>query len=228
MDESWPATGVRTSFYARDKAEVERILDAFEREHPEARAVRLRSALIFKREAASGSRRLFAGPFLPTFLLRRRLLPVVPNVPGLRVQAVHSADIAEAYRLALHADVRGAFNVAAEPVLDPPMVARLLGARLVPFPARALRAGASLAWRLRLQPSPPGWVDMGLGVPLMSFARAERELEWAPARGADEAFLELLAGMREGAGAPTPPLDPKAGGAARKRELATGVGDRDN
>src|ERR671916_3403821 len=34
VDESWPTAGVRTSFYARHKAEVERRLDRFEREHP--------------------------------------------------------------------------------------------------------------------------------------------------------------------------------------------------
>jgi UDP-glucose 4-epimerase len=32
--------------------------------------------------------------------------------------------------------------------------------------------------------------------------------------------------MREGSGLPTPPLDPDAGGRARERELATGVGAR--
>src|SRR5919204_1799320 len=33
VDESWPTDGVETSFYARHKAAVERILDAFEAEH---------------------------------------------------------------------------------------------------------------------------------------------------------------------------------------------------
>ena len=65
MAETWPVGGIRTSFYSRQKAEVEWRLDAFERTHPETRVVRLRPGLIFKREAASGIRRLFAGPFLP-------------------------------------------------------------------------------------------------------------------------------------------------------------------
>ena len=41
------------------------------------------------------------------------------------------------------------------------------------------------------------------------------------------ALLELMEGMREGAGAPTPPLDPKTGGPVRVRELAGGVGARE-
>ena len=52
----------------------------------------------------------------------------------------------------------GAFNVAAEPPLDGDVVAGLLAARAVEVPARVLRAGAALSWRLRLQPTEPGWV----------------------------------------------------------------------
>src|ERR671924_1466724 len=131
VDETWPTHGVPTSFYARHKAEVERRLDRFEHEHPDVRVVRLRPALIFKRGAATGIRRLFAGPFLPSPLVAPRRIPVIPDVPGLCFQAVHSRDVADAYRLALLNDVRGPFNVAAEPVLDPPTLARLLGARPV-------------------------------------------------------------------------------------------------
>jgi len=45
----------------RDKAAVESIVDTFEDAHPDVRVVRLRPGLIFKAEAASGIRRLFAG-----------------------------------------------------------------------------------------------------------------------------------------------------------------------
>src|SRR5438874_6410594 len=118
VDESWPTNGVRTSFYARHKAEVERRLDRFEGEHPEIRVVRLRPGMIFKREAATGIRRLFAGPLLPTSLVAPGRIPVVPDIPGLRFQAVHSRDVGDAYRLALVTEARGAFNIASEPVLD--------------------------------------------------------------------------------------------------------------
>src|SRR5215216_3901996 len=35
VDESWPTDGIQTSFYSRHKAEVERLLDRFEGEHPD-------------------------------------------------------------------------------------------------------------------------------------------------------------------------------------------------
>src|SRR3954468_7805055 len=104
VDETWPTDGIPTSFYSRHKAETERLLDRFEAEHPDVRTVRLRPGLIFKREAAEGIRRLFAGPFLPTSLLSPGRIPVVPDIPGLRFQAVHSLDVGDAYRLAIVSD----------------------------------------------------------------------------------------------------------------------------
>jgi nucleoside-diphosphate-sugar epimerase len=225
VDESWPTDGIPSSFYARHKAACERALDDLEARHPELRVARLRPALVFKREAAQEIRRLFAGPFLPSPLLRPSLIPVLPVVDRLVLQAVHADDVAEAYRLvATDPGARGAYNVAAEPVLGPRELGDLLGARPVRVPAKALRAAADLTWRARLQPTPPGWLDMGLAVPVMDTRRAREELGWTPRHGAGEALLELLEGMRERAGADTPPLDPGAGGPLRVRELLTGVG----
>ncbi|MEA2156562.1 MAG: UDP-glucose 4-epimerase [Solirubrobacteraceae bacterium] len=226
VDESWPTGGIPTSFYSRDKAEVERILDAFELEHPQMRVVRLRPGLIFKGDAASGIRRLFAGPLLPSPLLRRGLIPIVPSLERLRFQAVHSLDIGEAYHLAVTGEARGAFNVAAEPVLDPPELGRLLGARPVRVPERPLRALVDATWKLRLQPTPSGWLDLALGVPLMDVSRARDELGWTPAHSSGEALLELIEGMRRGDGLQTAPLAPGGAGPMRIREFLTGVGGR--
>jgi UDP-glucose 4-epimerase len=232
VDESWPTEGTPSSFYARHKAATERLLDAIETAHPELRVVRLRPALIFKREAASGVRRLFAGPLLPSPLvpspLLRQRLPIVPLPAGIRVQAVHTDDVAEAYRLAATEDrARGAYNVAADPVLDASTLGKALGGRSVSLPVRAVRAAALLSWRARLQPTPPGWLDMGMAVPIMDSGRIRSELGWAPRHRADEALLELLEGMHDRAGAPTPPLDAGTGGPLRVRELIkTRVGAR--
>ncbi len=208
VDESWPTGGTPTSFYARHKAAVERHLDRVEAESPGMRVVRARPALVFSGRAASGVTRLFAGPLLPRRLVRPGRVPVLPWPEGLRVQAVHSDDLAEAYRLMLHTGIAGAVNVAADPVLDRDAVAGALGARGVDLPPRAVRAAMDATWRARLQPSPPGWLDMGLGTPVMSSARARRELGWAPRRSGLDALLELLEGIARSRGWPTPPLRP--------------------
>lgn len=228
VTEGWPTNGIRSSFYSSHKAQVERRLDRLELEHPDLRVVRLRPGLIFKYGAASGIRRLFAGPFLPSPLVHRRLVPFVPDTPRLRFQAVHSLDVGEAYRLACVRDVRGAFNIAADPVLDSKELSRILGAPLVSMSEGALRAAAATTWRLRLQPTPPGWIDLALGVPLLDTTRAQTELAWFPSRGADEALEDLLLGLRERAGEKTPPLDPGSGGPGRIKELLSGVGARDD
>jgi UDP-glucose 4-epimerase len=227
VDETWPTDGIPSSFYSRHKAEVERMLDRFEREQPGTRVVRLRPGLIFQRAAASEIRRLFAGPFLPGRIVDPRLIPVVPRHPRLRFQAVHADDVADAYRRALVGDARGAFNIAADPVLDGDALGRLLGARPVPVRAGVLRRGAAAAFALRLTPTPPGWIDLALGVPLMDTARARTALGWQPRHDAAETLLELLAGIRDGAGDGTPTLRPGGDGALRGREIAHGVGARD-
>ncbi|HEV2814093.1 MAG TPA: NAD-dependent epimerase/dehydratase family protein [Solirubrobacteraceae bacterium] len=225
VDESWSTAGIPTSFYSRHKAAVERILDSFEAVHPDIRVVRMRPGLCFKREAATQIRRLFAGPFLPRALVRRILLPALPVTDRLRFQAVHTDDLAEAYRLALLDDsARGAYNVAADPVLDGDTLGAALHAAQLPVPGRFIRAGASASYHLRLQPTEPGWVDMGLGVPIMSTARIRRELGWEARKSAVEAFDELFDGLHDGAGLETPPLDPRTSGPGRVREIVTGVG----
>jgi UDP-glucose 4-epimerase len=225
VDEGWPTEGTKTSFYSRHKVAVERELDRFEADNPGTRVVRLRPALIFKDEAATEIRRLFIGPFLPNFLLRRGLLPALPRVDRLRFQAVHSEDVGRAYLRAVLADVGGAFNIAAEPPLSPEEMAERIGVRSFPLPARVVRRLVDLSWRMRLQPTPPGWLDMALNAPRMSSARAREELGWEPRHSGVEALEELLQGLREGHGAETPPLEADSAG-ARLDDLKSGVGAR--
>lgn len=221
VDESWPTDGIETNTYARHKAAVERELDVLELERPDLRVVRMRPAFIFKRDAGAQVRRLFLGPFVPSPLVRPALVPLVPSHPRFRFQAVHSHDVGEAYRLAIVSDVRGAFNLAADPVLDGPELGRILGARPVRVGRRIFRAFVEATWRLRLQPVEGSWVDVAYGVPLLDPSRARRELGWEPAWSADRALLDVMGGIAEEAGLDTPPLTPEG---SRAEELATGVG----
>lgn len=226
VDESWPTEGTPSSFYSRHKTFVERQLDRLEREQPALRVVRMRPGLIFKREAATEIRRLFAGPFLPGSLLRPALIPLVPDLARLRFQAVHSLDVGEAFRLAALSDARGAFNLAGDPPIGPAELARVFHARTLKLPVAPVRALAAATYALRLQPSEPGWLDMALAVPLMDSGRARRELGWNPRHSALDALSELLAGMRVGSDLDTPPLARSTSGPGRLREFLTGVGGR--
>jgi UDP-glucose 4-epimerase len=223
--EDWPATGIITSYYSRQKAAVERMLNTFEADVPGMRVVRLRPGLIFKREAASGIRRLFLGPFVPNRLLKAGTIPVMPSIEKLEFQAVHSLDVGRAYWEAVKNDAAtGAFNIAAEPTLDTERVAQLLDARTSPVAPEVVRKGMDATWKLHLQPARSGWFDMGMQTPLMDCTRAREVLGWRPEWSADDALRDLLAGLAEGAGAPTPPLRPDAGAWQRVQEVAGGAG----
>lgn len=223
VDERWPTGGIQSAIYSRQKAAVEALLDAFERRHANVRVVRMRPALIFKRASGSEQRRLFLGPLFPAALARPGRIPVVPIHPRFRFQAVHSLDVGEAYRLALVRQVSGAFNLAADPILDGHRLARLLHARRIPVTPRVLHVAAAIAWRLHLTPASAGWIDMAFGAPLMAIGRARRELGWEARHSAEDAVLEVLRGMADHAGLNTPPLKPSAW-LGRTRRAATGEG----
>ena len=203
VGEDWPATGISTSSYSLHKATVEGMLDEFEHASPAIRVVRLRPALIFKRSAGAEIRRYFLGPIVPAGAAHPRWIPVVPDLARLRFQVVHTDDVAEAYRLAVTQDARGAYNVAAEPELDPAVLAELLDARRVAVPRRLARGALWSTWRARLQPTSEGWLDMALSVPLMSTERISSELGWAPRHDARATLLELMDGVRRREAIPT-------------------------
>ena len=63
-----------------------------------------------------------------------------------------------------------------------------------------------------------------MGLPLLDTTRL-RNLGWSPRVPADEALREVLTGMAEGAGGPSPSQAPDSA-AERVEELGSGVGER--
>lgn len=210
-DESWPAEGMPGSHYSRHKAEQEKLLDEFAAAEPGISVARLRPGLIFQRDAGSEIGRYFLGPVYPRFLPARPRIPLLPAPDDLIYQAVHADDVAEAYWRVIDQRASGAFNIAAEPVLTPREVARILGARRVlPIPMGLLHRLVGLAWWLRLVPTDSGWVEMAAGAPVMDTSRARRILGWEARTSSVDAVKEVLEGMGQGKGiSPSPVLKPR-------------------
>ncbi|MFD6801440.1 SDR family oxidoreductase [Streptomyces cyaneofuscatus] len=206
VDEEWPTHGWPDAAYCREKAYLERVLDTFELRHPQIRVVRMRPGFLFKETAAPEQRRIFAGRHVPGTLLRPDLLPFVPDLEGLRFQVLHTDDAAEAYRLAVLQDVRGPFNLAADPVIDARILAELLDARIVRVPRALVRTVLAGAWRAHAVPASPHLFDAVLRLPVLDSTRAHEVLGWQPTRNAQEALNAFLRGVREGRGEDTAPL----------------------
>lgn len=68
-----------------------------------------------------------------------RAVGVVPDTPGLWVQAVHSLDVGDAFCRAVARKIGGAFNIAAEPVLTTGRLVLALEATPLWMPRRLLR-----------------------------------------------------------------------------------------
>jgi UDP-glucose 4-epimerase len=150
--------------------------------------------------------RIFGGPLAPARLIGSRQLPVLPLPAGLRFQTVHADDLAAAYVATLLRPVHGAFNVAADPVLDVTSLSSVLGARAVEVPPRLIRTALAAAFHTRLVPVEPGLLELFMTLPVMDTVRARRELGWAPRHSAVDALGDFVAGLAERQGAPTPPL----------------------
>ncbi|WP_144276385.1 NAD-dependent epimerase/dehydratase family protein [Demequina sp. NBRC 110053] len=205
-DESWPATGHPTSEYSVDKADVEALLDAHERDHPEITVTRIRPALTFQRQAGAEIARYFLGRWVPQGLMDGRL-PVLPWPTGMRLQVVHAEDVASAVLAIVRTEPGGAFNLAADGVLRGEDVSRAMaGGRRVEMPVPAVRAAVSAAWNARVLPMSPGWIDMAAHTPLVSTENAHAALGWRPTRDAQTTLHEMVVGLAANAAAPSPPL----------------------
>ncbi len=216
VDESWPTDGVTSSSYSRHKAAVERLLDELER-RPDAPVVtRLRPGLIFQRDAGSEIARFFFGPLVPKRIAGLRRTPILPVPDCMVFQCMHADDVADAIWRILARRAVGAFNLAATPVITPRELAQVFRARRGTLAEAFLRRLVETTWRLRLQPTEPGWIDLVAAVPVMSTARAREELGWCARHDARAAIAELTEGIRRGAGTRSPVMAPRPTMSARR------------
>jgi nucleoside-diphosphate-sugar epimerase len=204
VDETWPTTGIPTSHYGVDKAAAERIV---EQVRDELTLSITRPSLIFQTDAASEVKRYFMGRLVPRSAIRRRLLRLLPLPAEISFQVVHADDVAAALYLILERRAAGAFNVAAPPIFDRAALKEVFGGIGPPLAFGALRAATDLSWRLRLQPTDAGWLDMAAQAPTLQTGRLEA-LGWRPRRDGRDVLAAFVDAITRGAGHPGPLLYP--------------------
>lgn len=206
IDEEWPTDGASDAPYAREKAYVERALDGFDAANPEVTVTRMRPAFVFQPTAASEQRRIFAGRLAPTRAALKAASLVLPLPSELALQAVHADDVGAAFVSAVARTAGGAFNLAADDVLDGAGLQEVFGGRPVRVPDPLARVAVAVGFRSRLLPADPRLLDALLRVPMLSSARARTRLDWQPQHSSADALASLREGLLQGAGGPTPPL----------------------
>jgi nucleoside-diphosphate-sugar epimerase len=204
MKEDWPVRPAARLFYAKEKAELEQLLqdDAAQNDLP---ALYLLRPPIVLGPHAVGAKDALPGPVAEA---GRRVLDFVGRLPvpipvltaGVQLQFIHEEDVGRALlRCVLGEGPPGAYNIAGDGVLTGADVARELGLAPLSIPARvvhtAARAAASLP-RPPLVPPVTEWVEAISHPAIMDTTKARTELGWTPRFSGLEALRDTL--RREG------------------------------
>ena len=203
MTEDWPTRPAAHLFYAREKAEIERLLHDAAAARPQVGLYLLRPSIVV------GPHTVGAKTFVPAPLepLVRRLaglalrMPVALPVPvaPLALQFVHEEDVGAALRLCvLGAGPPGAYNIAGDGEVTAVDLAREAGLRAIAVPQAPVQAAARLLAALPFAPPSLGWVEALAGPVIMDTAKARRELGWSPRWTALAALRDTLAAHRGG------------------------------
>jgi nucleoside-diphosphate-sugar epimerase len=196
MTEDWPTRPARRLFYAREKAELEALLQDEAGANPKLALYLLRPPIVLGPHTV-GAKEL-PGPLRP---LSRRFngriprtpIPLPAFVPDLPVQFIHEDDVGQALRLCVvAAGPPGAYNIAGDGVVTTVDVAREFGALPIPVPAAPGQAAARAVSRLPFLPPAAEWVEAASRPVIMDTSRAREQLGWRPRYSALEALRATL------------------------------------
>ena len=198
MTEDWPVRPAARLFYAREKAELERLLGAEAATRSGGPALYLLRPSIVLGPHSVGAKDPLPKPLdalARSLAMRAGRLPVpVPVVvPTLPLQLVHEEDIGRALlQCVVAAGPAGAYNIAADGVLTAADVVRELGLLPLPVPAGPAQFAARGIAALPLLPPVVQWVEAAGHPAIMDTSRAKKELGWVPRFTAFEVLQETL------------------------------------
>lgn len=184
LTESSPLRANPDFSYAWHKLEAERMIEAFQEDHPEVVVTVLRPAIVF-------------GPNVQNFVSRMLEAPRITTVKGYEppLQLVHEEDVATAIHLAISRDLPGPYNVGADGWLTRDEVLELTGKKQVELPEAVAFSLAERLWKVGVSEAPPGELHFVMHPWVVDNAKL-RAAGWTPAHGNREALLEALEAHR--------------------------------
>jgi len=198
MTEDWPVRPAARLFYAQEKAELERLLQAEAGARSTGPVLYLLRPSIVLGPHAMGAKNLLPGPLAPLARhLARRTglipLPVPVLVPALPLQLVHEEDLGQALlQCVVAAGPPGAYNIAADGIITAADVARELGLLPLAFAPGPAQLAALAVARIPFLPPVAQWVEAASHPAIMDTTRAKQELGWAPRFTALQALRDTL------------------------------------
>ena len=195
MTEEWPTRPADRLFYAKEKAELEQLLDEEEAKHPDLDLYLLRPPIVLGPDFIGG--KLDLQPQLAALgraiMAGIRRVPVPAVVPDLELQVIHQDDVGEALRLCVVGEgPPGAYNIAAEEVLTMADVVREAGLLPIPVPGAPVQSVARFLSQLPIPNSAAQWVEVMSHPAIMDISRAKSELGWKPAYSAIDSLRATL------------------------------------
>ncbi|SDS14583.1 Nucleoside-diphosphate-sugar epimerase [Paraoerskovia marina] len=189
-------------------ARVERLLVALSR-NSDTIVTSMRTPIVLHRRVAGQLVRDVVGS-LPSRPIRKDgTVPTVLWPDGLRIQVIHADDLGEAYRKVVIQRQPGAFNLAAADVLSGQDFADVVSnGQMRTITDTQARQALGAASRLGVAPVDPRWLATLFDSPVLDTTLARELLRWAPEHDARSTLREAVEGIRDGAGAQTPPLLP--------------------
>jgi nucleoside-diphosphate-sugar epimerase len=197
MTEDWPVRPAARLFYAKEKAGLERLLQAQAARSAGPALYLLRPSIVLGPHAV-GRKDLLSGPMAPLARavarqVGRLPVPLPVLAPTLPVQFVHEQDVGQALlRCVVGAGPPGAYNIAGDGIVTGADIARELGLLPVPVPAGPTQSAARAIAALPFLPPVAQWVEAASHPAIMDTTRAKQELGWVPRFTALEALRDTL------------------------------------
>ncbi len=184
LTESSPLRANPDFSYARHKLETERMIEAFQEDHPEVVVTVLRPAIVF-------------GPNVQNFISRMLEAPRVATVKGYEppLQLVHEEDVATALHLAVGEDLPGAYNVASDGWLSGDEVLAVTGKKRVELPEAVAFTLAERLWKVGVSEAPPGELHFVMHPWVVDNAKL-KAAGWTPRYTNAQALVEAMEAHR--------------------------------